>query len=55
MRISRDPLSPLRSWKELFLGERAGKIQKESRNRHREEHEVYSPMHMDQSPALAGE
>lgn len=23
MRVSRDPLEPLRSWKELFLGERA--------------------------------
>ena len=36
MKISRDPLEPLRCWKELLLGERAFKGKKASRNRRRE-------------------
>jgi len=31
MRVSKEPLEPLRCWKELFLGERAFKMKKVSR------------------------
>lgn len=36
MKTSRDPLQPLRCWKELFLGERAFKSQKDTREQRRE-------------------
>jgi hypothetical protein len=33
MRVSREPLAPLRSWKELFLGARALRQKKANRGR----------------------
>ena len=33
MRVSREPLTPLRSWKELFLGTRAQRPKKSERVR----------------------
>jgi hypothetical protein len=31
MRVSKEPLAPLRSWKEFFLGERALRLKKAHR------------------------
>ena len=55
MRTSNDPLAPLRSWKELFLGHRAGKNRKDRRDSHREKHDIYSPLHLDQASGLVTE
>ena len=35
MQTSRDPMAPLRTWKELFLGERALKPKRSERQRRR--------------------
>ena len=35
MQTSRDPMAPLRTWKELFLGERALKSKRANRPRRR--------------------
>ena len=35
MRVSKDPLEPLRCWKELFLGERTFKSRKRSETQRR--------------------
>lgn len=35
MQTSRDPMAPLRTWKELLLGERAFKLKRSERPRRR--------------------
>ena len=35
MQTSKDPMAPLRTWKELFLGERAFKPKRSERQRRR--------------------
>ena len=35
MQTSKDPMAPLRTWKELFLGERAFKAKRSERPRRR--------------------
>jgi hypothetical protein len=52
MQTSRDPMAPLRTWKELFLGERAAKNKRSSRPRRRYSHHGFT---VNAHPATTGE
>ncbi len=53
MRVSKDPMEPLRCWKELFLGERAFRTKKSSRF-HRRRHS-HATMLGNSSHVVVGE